>query len=81
MQTAAVEIDGQQQMSAVKIERCRYLAGAGQLPNPKRTHSLHVHAAHQCLPSSRKLVTAEGALSPAPPACEPLQNRIVWECA
>ncbi|KAI3429383.1 hypothetical protein D9Q98_005478 [Chlorella vulgaris] len=26
MQTAAVEIDGQQQMSAVKIERCRYLA-------------------------------------------------------
>lgn len=26
MKTAPAEVDGQQQMSAVKIERCRYLA-------------------------------------------------------
>lgn len=29
MQTAVTEVDGQQQMSAVKIERCRYLAESG----------------------------------------------------
>lgn len=29
MQTVAAEVDGQQQMSAVKIERCRYLAESG----------------------------------------------------
>jgi hypothetical protein len=31
MQTAAAEVDGQQQASAVKIERCRYLAEARAL--------------------------------------------------
>lgn len=29
MKTAPAEVDGQQQMSAVKIERCRYLAESG----------------------------------------------------
>lgn len=29
MQTVEVEVDGRQQMSGVKIERCRYLAESG----------------------------------------------------
>lgn len=29
METVAVEVDGQQQMSGVQIERCRYLAESG----------------------------------------------------